>query len=164
MKWDEVGGYLDQDWNPVALEINRRVRDKLDTYKVLDWGMAYAEVMEEDPTLARKYNDAIQVEVNRRTKEMMKTHPNLDYASAMTAVFRDDTLLYREYEKMNAVMAGNPGVNTSRIRALQRAESEIGRIADQKVAASEGRMTRNEAWRIVLTDRPDLARRFKEAW
>jgi phage I-like protein len=158
MNFGTVSGYLDQDWNPIQLEINRRIQQKMATDKRLSWNEAYQLVMDADPKLAIGIWDALQVEMNRRVKQMMAGNSALDYGRAQEAVWRADPALYRDYQ---AAMKGNPnpGVRPVNEQLQQQVDTEIEPLVQAKIGLSEGGMDYGQAWIAVLNERPDLRRR-----
>lgn len=153
-----VSGYLDQDWNPVQLEINRRVQKMMAGNRLLGWQTAFQMAMAADPSLAGKNWDAINVELIRRTKQMMAGNNALNYGRALEAVLRDDPTFCLNYRAAKMSQLGT-GVDLS----TNDVDAEIMPLVKDKIAASDGKMAFMDGWRAVLSERPDLGRRRKAA-
>lgn len=103
--------------------------------------------------------DAVQLEVVRRTKQVMAER-GLDYAAAMRWLMLDDCDLSRRYSTARIQNLGGSGFKRLQDENLG---SEIQAAVSEKVAASEGRLNYGAALTYVLSNRPDLARRYKDS-
>jgi hypothetical protein len=160
-----TAGYTNQDWDAVQLEIKRRAQRLMDADKRLDYAAAEEAVHQGDPSLARKEWDAIQTEINRRVKQWMAgdfTGRKLDYQTALQTVMGADAFLVRRHTAAKNRILGTPGVRPIDPK-LGEVDLEIQPLVQAKIAASEGRMDYWPAWRAVLNERPDLARRRQAA-
>jgi hypothetical protein len=157
-----VSGYLDQDWNPVQLEINRRIKARMAEDRQLNWQVAFQRVMASDPSLAGKNWDAFQVELSRRVKELIAKNNALDYRAAMQAVMNDDSNFSHDYGTARVMALPSPGVvEGPGVNRSADVNAEMLPLVKDKIAASDGRTSYGEALRLVLSERPDLARRYK---
>jgi hypothetical protein len=102
--------------------------------------------------------DGIQVEINQKVKEVMAAK-GIDYSKAFQALMLDDRSLWRRYQ-------------AAQTRELGRRDSgpanavyeEICPLVSAKIAASEGGgMDYAAALKMVLQERPDIERRYKDA-
>jgi len=158
--FNPVSGYSDQDWNPVQLEINSRVRTRMLENKQLNWQAALQMVMNADPSLAVRSWDAINVELSRRVKAMLAQSGSQDYGAALRAVMNDDPNFARDYLAAKGAYLAR---TSARAPASEESavDSELLPLVKEKIAASEGKTSYGEALRLVLSERPDLARRRK---
>jgi hypothetical protein len=157
---DQTTGYVNvADWDTVQLEIRRRAAQLMAADRRLDYAAAEDAVYRSDPKLADQDWDVVQGELIRRIKAMMAANNQLTYPAAMQAVMRDDSnLVRRYYSAKTRWLSGADGVVRPGDVAL-----EMKPLIEQKVAASEGRLNYAGAFSQVLSERPDLARRYKDA-
>jgi hypothetical protein len=111
--------------------------------------------------------DAVSVEANTRTKQVMAAK-GLDYGRALVTLMLEDRDLSRRYRRARdrslGAAAGFTPVGTSGKHDHEDGGApEIHFLAKAKVAASEGRMGYGAAFTAVISERPDLARRWKDA-
>ena len=99
-------------------------------------------------------NGDAQVELCQRVKALMASDKSLDYATAMRNVGRDDRDLWHRYLGTRRGSIAHYTVN--------QAETAIALLARETVAASEGTLDYGTALKAVLSDRPDLARAWKD--
>jgi hypothetical protein len=143
-----VSGYLDQDWMAEDRQLN--------------WQVAFQRVMASDPSLAGKNWDAFQVELSRRVKELIAKNNALDYRAAMQAVMNDDSNFSHDYGTARVMALPSPGVvEGPGVNQSADVNAEMLPLVKDKIAASDGRTSYGEALRLVLSERPDLARRYK---
>lgn len=159
-------GYADQDWNPVALEIDRRAKALVEnsqrTARPLSYQEAVELVYQADNTLAQRNFDAIQVEIARRVKDVQARYPRFasDYGGALSTVLSQDGLLRKNYRAAQIrVMANGRGAFT-----VQPADSEVASRAKELLAASEGKMDFAGAMNQVLRTDPELAARYRDSF
>ena len=103
--------------------------------------------------------DAFSVELNRRIKWMLKEDSSKDYRTALTAVMLDDRSFARNYLAAKIRNLGSPGVEMPHADQRAGVDAEMLPLVREKIAASDGGMDYGAALRLVLTERPDLARR-----
>jgi hypothetical protein len=156
--FNPVSGYLNQDWNPVQLEINGRVQRMMAGDRRLDWAAAFQAVMAADPSLAGKNWDAINVEISRRVKAQMAANNALDYGRALQAVLLGDPNLARDYRAAKFTQLGAPCLS-----AVNQVDAEIAPMVKEKIVMNEGGIDYRTAFNLVLRERPDLARRRMDA-
>lgn len=104
--------------------------------------------------------DAVNVEVNNRVKQVMAAK-GVDYGLALQAVVLDDRDLWHRYKEAKARSMGIPDVRLTDHQGGSVA-SKIHALVQEKVAASEGRVDYRAGLTIVLSERPDLARQWKD--
>ena len=109
------------------------------------------DVRREEQQVQHNDGDGVQVEIAARVKQTMAAK-QLGYSEALRAVMMDDRDLHRRW------LATMGGTADARPLAAQ-VDSEIDSLVKAKVAASEGRMGYAGAYKWVLAERPDLARR-----
>ena len=102
--------------------------------------------------------DAVNVEISGRVKQVMAAK-GLNYAGAFQALMLDDRDLARRYHAARMQHLANDGGGTYRASTVG---AEMHPLVQTKIAASEGRMGYGEALKAVLSERPDLARRYKD--
>lgn len=159
-------GYIGSDWNPVALEIDQRARHLMGSEPTLGYQAAIEKVYNADPALAEKNWNTIQAEVLRRTKEMMARNGALqfgralDYGAALQAVLHDDPSLQREYSAARKRWLADGGLFDSDDTQVG---NELCAMIREKIAASDRGMDYGDAMRAVLSERPDLKRRYKDS-
>lgn len=151
----QVNSDYSDGWNTIQVEIDRRTRQMMAGNPRMGYGDAFNAVMRADPKLPDQRWNAIQVEITGRVKSMMASNNQLTYASALTGVLLADSNLAREYREARI---GALSPVTSRLPDDQLGV-EIQTIVRGKT--SEG-MDATAALRAVLSDRPDLARRYKD--
>jgi hypothetical protein len=171
--FNPVPSYLHQEWSPVQNEIEERIRQMMKAYKLMDWNDCYHVVMAADPSLAGKVWDAARVELDRRVKELQGQHDYspatggltrpgagrpLGYDQALTVVMNNDSGFARYYQAARTAQFGAPQLTTA-----NQVEAEIIPLVKAKIAASDVNTSFGEALRLVLSERPDLARRHKDA-
>ena len=115
-----------------------------------DWGEARKETQQMGNDA-----DAVQVEINGRVKHTMAAK-QVGYSDALRLVMMDDRDIHRRW------LATMGGGADCRPQAAQ-VDSEIDPLVKAKIAASEGRMDYACAYKWVLAERPDLARRAAAA-
>lgn len=103
--------------------------------------------------------DAVSVEVNERVKQTMAAK-GLDYGSAMRALMLADRDLWHRYIEAKARYLSNPD-GTRLQQQSGEVALEMHPLVQAKLAASEGRMDYATALKTVLSERPDLERRYK---
>jgi hypothetical protein len=172
--FNPVPSYLRQPWSAVQNEIEGRVEDMLRGNKLLDWNQAWTAVTTADPGLADQVWDAVNVELNRRIRELQASNnydPNtgapsprptgrpLGYGSALDAVMRADAGFARYYRAAKEAQIGGG----AELSSTGQVDAEIAPLVKEKIAASEGKMGYRDAWRAVLSERPDLALRRSAA-
>ena len=141
-------------WNEVQVEIDRRTRQMLASNPLMGYQAAFTQVMRDDPKLTTQRWDAIQVQITDRVKAMMAANKALSYGVALAGVLRDDSNLAREYR--DARMGALSPITSQPDDQLG---VEIGTLVKDKT--SEG-IEASAALRAVLSERPDLARRYKD--
>ncbi|MDR3700600.1 MAG: phage protease [Candidatus Sulfopaludibacter sp.] len=159
-------GYLNQDWNPMQLEVNSRVVALRNANPLLGWQDAETTVFQNDPGLAQKILDVINVEISRRVKlwqEGEVSGRKLDYVAAFNTVMNDDPTLARQRQAVSRVVAITKHSAPVDDTALMDVDSEINSAVREKIALSEGRMGYGDAYAYVLNNRPDLKRRKQGA-
>jgi len=103
--------------------------------------------------------DAVSVEVNERVKQTMAAK-GLGYGPAMQALMLADRDLWRRYNEARIRHLSNP--DCARLQQQSAEVSlEMHPLVQAKLAASEGRMDYATALKAVLSERPDLERRYK---
>jgi len=105
--------------------------------------------------------DGVQVEISQRVKQVMAAR-GLSHAAAFQRLMLDDRDLWQRYQEARFSRISTPGVRRPDDR-LAAADSEILPLVREKMAASEGKMAYRAALNLVLTERPDLARRRMDA-
>lgn len=104
-------------------------------------------------------HDTAQVELCEKTKRLMASDSTLDYGTALRMVMWRDPKFAERYEN-----ARRQRLCTSNVRPIgsrdENVGSEIHSLTKEKVAASEGKTSYAAAMGWVLSERPDLARRW----
>ena len=151
----QVNSNYSNGWNEVQTEIDRRTRQMLASNPLMGYQTAFTQVMRDDPKLATQRWDAIQVQITDRVKAMMAANKELSYGVALAGVLRDNSNLAREYRE--ARMGTLSPITSS--PPDDQLGVEIGTLVKDKT--SEG-IEASAALRAVLSERPDLARRYKD--
>lgn len=158
-----TSGYSDQG-SPIELEITRRIQQMMAANKQLDWAAAENEVYRLDPSLAGKMWDAISVEINQRVKALMASNSSLTYARALQGVTIADSGLNRRWQaaRIRYLGSGDGGFSRPVDPSKGEVDLEIQSLVNAKLSASEGRMDHVAAFKAVLSEQPDLARRYQD--
>lgn len=150
----------------MQLEVNSRVVALRNANPLLGWQDAETTVFQNDPGLAQKILDVINVEISRRVKlwqEGEVSGRKLDYVAAFNTVMNDDPTLARQRQAVSRVVAITKHSAPVDDTALMDVDSEINSAVREKIALSEGRMGYGDAYAYVLNNRPDLKRRKQGA-
>lgn len=105
-----------------------------------------------------EWND-VNVELSQRVKAVMAAE-QLSYSAALQRVMLTDRDLSRRYKETKDRYLSDSGA-TYRAARDESAGAEISALVKAKVAASEGRIEYRAALSLVLSQRPDLAQRYK---
>ena len=151
------GMQVDNEWNEVQVEIDRRTRQMMATDRRLGYGDAFMAVMAADPALAARRWAGVQLQITDRVKQLMAANSQLTYASALTGVLVQNSKLATEYR---LARMGSPPTGVE--PTGDPVGVEISALVTEKLAASESQLNYGDALRLVLSNRPDLARRYKE--
>jgi hypothetical protein len=101
----------------------------------------------------------VQVEVCQRVKLVMAAR-NLDYSAALQRLMSDDRDLSERYREAKNRDLGTPSVWPINERLGADAGARVAELVKQKIAASEGKTSGQEALRLVLAENAGLAREY----
>jgi len=137
-------------------EIDRRTRQMMAANPRLGYQGAFNAVMQADPKLADERWNAVQVTITTRVKELMANNTQLTYRAALTHVLIADSNLAREYREARTGL-----YHVSSRPVDDQIGVDISAAVAEKLAASEGKLDYSSGLKLVLRERPELARRYK---
>ena len=148
---------FDPNWNPAGREIDRRIQQKMKTDPLTGWQQACEDVLREDPKLAEKNWEAYQTQNARLVKKVMAQRPDHDWTHAQQVVWGPGPF-GKGYATAQRMMRPGFGQGASNPREVQAVDAELSRLTNEKIAASDVELSYIAAYKLVLSDRPDLVR------